>query len=99
MIGLSLSFCIRDILRGDRSIQDVEKIIAGTFCICDADWENLFEQYYSSYWSDFSRERALEIFNCLRPKIQQSRLHLNKYPIVACGHWVNSESDIEWRAA
>jgi hypothetical protein len=68
MIGLSLSFCIRDIMSGDnvrikdadgqiRLAQvletDVTKIITNTCLRTETDWEDLYERYGQVYWRAF----------------------------------------------
>lgn len=51
-IGLSISFCIRDIATGKVAEQEVEKIIAGTMCADIEEWEYVIASYRQSYWQD-----------------------------------------------
>ena len=57
MIGLSLSFCVRDILDGKVAVEDVECIVAGTAAETDEDWECLVVGYAQSYWRKHSMEQ------------------------------------------
>ena len=45
LIGLSLSFCVRDIIKSGISIDDVECIIAGTNIKVDGDLDKVIELY------------------------------------------------------
>ena len=50
MIGLSVSLCIRQIIRGDVQERDVEKIIGSTACRTREDWEYVIRAYRETYW-------------------------------------------------
>lgn len=97
MIGLSLSFCVRDLANGDVDLDDVEKIIAGTAAENDADWEWLVGEYQKTYWSRHPA-RSATIARTLRleGKIFQPRLgSAPRVPRYDPGrHWVRSESEV-----
>ncbi|HQA79261.1 MAG TPA: hypothetical protein PLV96_00515 [Methanoregulaceae archaeon] len=56
LIGLSLSFCVRDIIKSGISIDDVECIIAGTNIKVDGDLDKVIELYREASWTDFPDE-------------------------------------------
>ena len=72
MIGISLSFCIKDICEGRVNLTDVEKIYAGTAFLSSKD---AVEHYTQSYWRNYPNE-AKEICQKLwaEGKIIQTRL-------------------------
>ena len=83
-IGLSLSFCVRDIALGVVDEHDVARIIAST---CSEDLEPVLKQYQNIYWKNVPG--ALDIARRLIDQglVYQPRLH-GQYPINIClGHW------------
>lgn len=97
MIGLSLSFCVRQILEGTIDISTVEKLITGTRCRTRGDFDDVIKQYKRNYWYKYSEDKIDEVIAYLRPKIYQPRLTEKRFPVITNGYWVNSEEDIEWR--
>jgi len=90
MIGLSLSFCIKDIMHGNVAEGEVTKIITSTACRTEADWDRLIAGYRQTYWRAFEGAAVAELIQRLRAlgKIEQPRLadpehehHINN------GHW------------
>ena len=63
-IGLSLSFCVRDIIEGKIAIEDVALIIAGTYAKGEASWKGLLDQYSETYWQN-DPDGAKEVANTL----------------------------------
>jgi len=49
-IGLSLSFCIRDIVEGKVAVEDVRFISAGTCARSKEDWLEVLNSYEKNYW-------------------------------------------------
>jgi hypothetical protein len=88
MIGLSVSFCIKDIAMGKVSIDDVERIEAGTHAETDADWEEVIKAYRELYWQEFP-DAAEAILRDLfaQGKIEQPRLHGAPIRNIGGGHW------------
>ena len=89
MIGLSLSFCVRDIADGTVKEADVAIIVAGTGCPTLEDWDIVLEGYASVYWLQHP-ERSVAIARRLiaAGKIYQPKLedpdkhpHLGNGPI------------------
>lgn len=98
MIGLSISFCISDILRGKVSITDVEKIVSGTKVVVPAQWDYLAKEYKKYYWQD-DPVRGEQILRQLlaEGKIYQPRVHDGRCPVIDSGRWVGSELEINYR--
>jgi hypothetical protein len=100
MIGLSVSFCIRDIVDGKMPLSGVEKIIGGTKALNDADWENVISRYQQVYWKKFPlRAAALCRWLVKAGKIEQPRCNPEGSQAVPCigqGHWVANESEVIW---
>jgi hypothetical protein len=49
-VGLSLSFCVRDIIEGNVSINDVAFIYSATKAETGEQWESVIDSYKRSYW-------------------------------------------------
>ncbi len=104
MIGLSVSFCVRDIASGKVSIDDVEKIIAGTCVSTPEHWEEVIKSYMESYWSFGGQESTPEACEQIcrqllaEGKIEQPRLaDPPRCPSLAGrSAWVSSEAEIMW---
>jgi|HubBroStandDraft_5_1064220.scaffolds.fasta_scaffold259211_3 hypothetical protein len=50
-VGLSLSFCVRDIIEGKVSLDDVAFIYSGTKAETAEHWDGLIYMYSLNYWS------------------------------------------------
>jgi hypothetical protein len=95
MIGLSVSFCIRDILEGKVKEEEVSKIIAGTCVVRPMDWHAVADSYSRSYWfNDPSTARAILWRLLERGIIEQPRVRDKQPPNISGGVWVNDESEI-----
>lgn len=98
MIGLSLSFCVADILYGKVRLEDVKLIITGTACRTPEQWAGLLEQYKQSYWQ-FDERQVANPEDVLRTllesgRIYQPRLHDEEPPRIGRGFWVEDESSL-----
>lgn len=99
MIGLSLSYCVRDLVEEKVHWKDVDYIITSTRCATPQDWLQCVVLYQQSYWREY-RSRAVGAVTRLLDgnMIHQPRLtndvHIPK--ITATGHWVTSEDEIVW---
>jgi len=95
LIGLSLSLCVADIIRGKERESDVSKIIASTWVETPADMDKLMAEYRQTYWSenpDLGEEIARRLFE--EGKVEQPRKLTNTHgyiphPGIANGHWKN----------
>ncbi len=52
MIGLSVSFCVRDLAAGKVAMEDVQKIVAGTRIPSWRKMKSLIQRYLEVYWRD-----------------------------------------------
>jgi len=89
LIGLSLSFCIADIIKGKVDENDVVCIVAATSAQCrSCDLDKVIETYRATYWES-DPDRAENItrrwFNM--GKIHQPLLMGKEHPGVADGWW------------
>jgi len=94
-IGLSVSFCIADMIRGKVAEEEVKEIIAGTTAKTSEEWDGVIEQYKKSYWQD-NPEMGEEI--CRRfldaGKISQPMLE-GKDHNIADGYWLEADQTEE----
>lgn len=90
MVGLSLTFCIHDIIHGLVQLEDVEKIIAGTAWTDDI-LESKLDEFCRLDWRQHP-EKAREVFWELwkSGRIEQPRLQgdLLYFPNISKGHWI-----------
>ena len=99
VIGLSLSECIQDLLRGNVRFDQVIKIITGTH------WRNEYEKgkiigsYSETHWKNYPEGKGERYFIKLleEGKIVQPRSEDGRFPDKSDGHWVFTEADIRWR--
>jgi len=97
MIGLSLSTCIYQLVRGTVRFEEVDKIISGTRCESPIQWEKLFEIYGKSCWRGSATSCQMLTLMCLeRNMIEQPRITRGLVPKISNAVWVNSEKKIEW---
>ena len=89
MIGLSLSFCIMDILGGEVALEDVECIISGTRAETPEDWNELIEGYRRFYWKKDpdEGERICRLL-LAEHRIDQPRTRGYEAHNIGGGHWV-----------
>jgi len=89
--GLSLSFCVRDIIIGKIKESDVEKIVTGTSVKTETEWRFLIKQYQKIYWIDNPAEGEAICRRLLKAgKIEQPLLKGEKAPDLSSGqHWIN----------
>jgi hypothetical protein len=92
MIGLSLSFCVADIIEGKVDIDDVDLILTGTKALGIQDWAVLLTSYMDSYWrKDPNRGVAVANLLMARGRIWQNRVHGWDAPSnLGSGHWINA---------
>ena len=102
-IGISLSFCVRDIIEGKVQIEDVKEIVAGCRCEDNRDFYSLLERYAENYWYDnpgFGKNVAIQLWE--DNKIIMPRLINNDHYPMLCDrngnlrHWVDSIDEIIW---
>ena len=98
MIGLSLSFCVRDIAEGNVCEGNVTKILCGTRARTPEQWEIIFEQYRQVYWRKQPEESEAIARRLLESgKLEQPRLTMHKCANLGNSIvWVENESQIVW---
>lgn len=92
MIGLSLSFCVKDLMAGRVVEAEVRKIIAGTACHTESDWDKLIADYRRTYWRTFDGDAVKALIQRLRAqsKIEQPRLADPEHvQYIGRGHWIS----------
>ena len=92
-VGLSLSACVRDIIKGNIKEQDVAQILSGTAAETPEDWDELIDSYKKEQWSD-DPDQAEEVVHRLldQGRIQQPRLQERgeDFPLID-GVWVSPD--------
>jgi hypothetical protein len=89
LIGLSLSFCVRDILEGKVKLEDVHEICSGTAIAYKKTWDVVMMSYRMLYWRK-NPDQGQRIAEHLRRlgKLWQPRLELLDEPSISNGHWM-----------
>lgn len=93
-IGLSLSFCVRDIINGIVGFDDVLYIICGTNYTNDKEFNEILDHYAEYYWSELP-QLARFVANQLREqgKLIQPRLQGAHIPTLENGLWATISKD------
>lgn len=96
LIGLSLSFCMRDILKGNLAHHELVAILTSTAFKTP---EEAVDYYYLNYWRDYAtKEYALDVLTRLWPFIMQPRLSVgkNNHPGHRIGHgfWLDTNTGL-----
>lgn len=89
LIGLSLSFCVADIIKGLINRDEVRYIISGTRIRNNVDLADVLDNYARFYWQDnpeLGREIAADFYN--RGMLLQPRLFGGSPPSTAEGWWM-----------
>jgi len=95
-VGLSLSLCVRDILRGKIKEEEVKEIIAGTNASPEQ-WDGLMKNYKESYWRENPEEGEAIARRLLDAgKIRQPRQEGKAAHNIASGHWIEAEEVADW---
>ena len=94
LIGLSFSFCVKQILEGLVPLEQVEKMRSGTLCITDEDWLAVTLSYSRSYWKDFNYREIAKVVTHLRSlPWEQPRRHFKPAPNLAShSYWEDAET-------
>ena len=95
-IGLSVSLCIADILRGRVQEDDVYAIVAGT-CVRDGDWSSVLRSYGRDYWMLAAFDgynKGAAVFRRLLDsgRIVQPRVNDQAPPTLTNGIWLDVPS-------
>jgi hypothetical protein len=90
MIGLSLSFCVADILAGKVPVERVRFIVSGTKITDTAVLEEVVSDYSKTHWQGFDPADVSRLVSDLwfNHKIIQPRLiSEDMCPNISNGHW------------
>lgn len=85
LIGLSISFCVRDICEGRVSFDDVSFIIPGMDLNENNTIWDVYERYKQSYWSKFPEQSRLVLERI------EIRSHPGNRPNISAGCWMLEE--------
>ena len=100
MIGLSLSFCVKEILYGKKSLDDIDALIIAVRAKPGSDsWNEVIKTYKESYWKDFDNDLIDTILKEIQSKIYIPRVDIGDqyFPMIyGGGYWVNSVDEIVW---
>ena len=90
-IGLSISFCIADIIDDIVLESEVERIITGTECKSEEDWKRVEENYSYVYWKKNPQRGIALMYKFLAlGKVDQPRVRGEEPPCIAHGHWIDA---------
>ena len=98
IIGLSVSFCVKAMAKGEVDPAEVEKIVGSTRCRSGEDWDEVIDTYRKSYWRGVEdvAEKIIRQF-IKEGRVEQPRLiDDEKYPSIRESIWVDSVDQIEW---
>jgi hypothetical protein len=95
-IGLSVSFCIRDMAMGKVPVVLVERIVAGT---ATTNWDDLIARYRKDYWKGVE-DKAEQICRQFlsEGRIYQPRLENGRVPFIGNTKWVSNTREIHYRS-
>ena len=91
-IGLSLSFCMQDILRNRIYVDEISAIVTSTRF---ESLEEAFEHYFISYWSEYADdEKCKDVLKAVWSLVCQPRLNFNltqhKGHMISHGFWLDT---------
>jgi hypothetical protein len=96
LIGLSLSFCVGEMVRNNISEGDVQKIVTSTRAPDRDIFLDVCNKYAKSYWNDCAGKAiALAMSMYDNGKIEQPRCEGKPCHTICNGHWADDESDID----
>lgn len=98
-IGLSLSFCIKNIMQGEVREEEVGEIIAGTKAEKPEDWPAIIKSYRESYWYKYPEEAEALFWRLLAAgKIRQPRVEKDDWSghNIVKGHWITADQLAAW---
>jgi len=89
LIGLSLSFCIRDILRG---LIEPHEVLA-IFCKADINNPEVFRVYMETYWRGHNPHEVQALLDTMRPKVIRVE---EPDLMIPYGIWVDATFQHKW---
>lgn len=92
LVGLSLSFCIQDIINGRVDLRNVSHLVCGTRCETRAQFDNVLHSYARSYWREkptLATLLAIDLWN--RGLLVQPRVSTPfGAPVLSRGVWLTA---------
>lgn len=89
IVGLSLSFCVKDIMDAKVAIDNVQFIATGTYATSPEDWDEVIGVYRKAYWyKDPDRGEAIARHFINNGMILQPRLEGNHPLFAENGKWI-----------
>lgn len=95
-VGLSLSFCVSDVIAGEVREEEIDGIVAGTAAGTPEEVDELIRDYRQLYWvedPDKGEEVARRLFE--EGKVLQPRLEGRPSPTPVPLHWIGATEN--WR--
>ena len=89
MIGLSFSYCVKDIASGVVDIDNVERVEAGTLIRSDEKFQSWMDQIEPVYWQGLPKARSIAEKLWKDGRVYQPRLHGEEPANIASGRWRN----------
>ena len=89
LIGLSLSLCIMDVVENRVSVEQIDKIVAGTKAMTPEQWEEVITHYREHYWrADPDRAERIVRTMLRLGKIEQPRATGDPLPWIESYPWM-----------
>lgn len=93
LIGLSLSFCVSDILQKKVEVSDISAIVTST---AFPDAQSALIHYYAGYWEEYATvEECRVLLDSIWHLVMQPRLsnpHGHRGHTVGHGWWLNTQT-------
>lgn len=78
LVGVSLSVCVGDLLRGDRVWSFRQRLVLVT-CTAFSSPEEAYAKYSESYWRGYPKETVMALLKRIWPHVVQPRLLNDSY--------------------
>lgn len=92
LVGVSLSFCVGDLLRGDRVWSFRQRLVLVT-CTALSSPEEAYAKYGKSYWRGYPKETVMALLKRIWPHVVQPRLLNDRYEHFAGrGSWFTTQT-------
>ena len=92
LVGVSLSFCIRSLLKWTQVWTEGQKIVLVT-CTAMPSPEEAYVHYGKTYWRGYSKETVMALLKRIWPYVVQPRLLNNRYEHFAGGDsWFTTQT-------
>lgn len=97
-VGLSLSFCVADIMRGQVPIETVKLVLSGTNARNKTEWARVFDRCKRVYWSEDPAKGEQIARELIRTgRVRQPQLTGKPSHSIKEGHWIKAKELSEWK--